>query len=354
MRVTPPRSGIPALQRLWNGDSGFAPSLLAVATAPLAVLYGSAVRVRNLAYDRGFLRSRLGPIPVISIGNLAVGGTGKTPVSAWLVRELADRGHRPALVTRGYGEDEVKLHRRWNPDVPVVRARDRLSGVDESARDGRDLAVLDDGFQHRALRRALDIVLLSPAHPLPPRLLPRGPFREPLRALRRADRILVTAKGGSEMKDALRLVDSLRRTPGLPRVDLLPLEFGPWETLDAHPASAPDGPPLIVSSIAQPAGFVRAVRSRTDRAAAAWIFADHHDYTREEVTRIAARAGQSGEGGWIATTEKDAVKLAAFRELLPEVRVLPLIVTPESGFLDALLSDMATRNPPGDSLEART
>ena len=316
------------LQRLWAGERGFGTAALGAAAGPAAAVFGTVVRARGRLYDSGLLPSSSATIPVISIGNLAVGGTGKTPVSAWLARELRQRGWMPAIVMRGHGEDEVLLHRRWNPDIPVIVSRRRLDGVREAGAAGRNIAVIDDGFQHRQLRRDLDLVLLSPAHPLPAKLLPRGPFREPLRALRRADCVLVTAKGPQEIGPATELVAELRQIPGAPPIELLPFRAGPWQTLERQPAPPPAGAPLVLCSIAQSEGFHRLAQSASKETAELLAFPDHHTYTEGEVRRIRSQAGPR----WIATTEKDSVKLAPFRELLTEVRVLPL-VPPEGGTL---------------------
>ena len=115
--------------RLWRGEGGVGPVLLGALTAPLAVIYGSVVRTRNLLYRVGVLPAADPPLPVVSVGNLAVGGTGKTPVSGWLAAEFERLGLRPAIVMRGYGEDEVRLHRRWSPAIPVIVTPRRLDGV---------------------------------------------------------------------------------------------------------------------------------------------------------------------------------------------------------------------------------
>ena len=312
-------------------------------TAPFAVIYGSAVRTRNLLYRIGVLPSSDPPLPVVSVGNLAVGGTGKTPVSGWLARELERLGLRPAIVMRGYGEDEVRLHRRWSPATPVIATRRRIDGVREALRLGRGVAVLDDGFQHRSLRRDLDIVLLSPAHPLPPHLLPRGPFREPLGALRRADLILVTSKGEGEREAADRLAAELRRAPGLPPVDRWRLEPGEWERLEGSRGSPPDAPVLAVASVAEPRSFLALVRARLGEEPEARLYPDHHHYTRDDAVRIARLA----DGRTVVTTEKDAVKLEAFAELLPPVRVLPLVAVPGDGVIGRILGALPGGAAPG-------
>jgi tetraacyldisaccharide 4'-kinase len=312
---------------------------LATLTAPMAVAFAGVVRARNLLYDTGLLSSRAAPIPVVSIGNLAVGGTGKTPVSAWVAHVLRLAGRRPAIVMRGYGEDEILLHRRWNPDVPVFRAPSRAHGTREAVLAGSDVVILDDGFQHRALRRDLNFVLLSPAHPLPARLLPRGPFREPLAALRRAHRVLVTAKGLHETEAAVGMAAELRKVPGLPPVDVFSFRLGAWAELDGRSATLPPGPPFVVTAVAEPEGFARGVGDHTGGVPECLSFPDHHAYSREDAERIGRMAG----GRWIAVTEKDAVKLLPFQYLLPTSRVLALEPVPPAHLADAIVQGVAGR-----------
>jgi len=300
----------------------------------LSTLFGWGVRLRNLLYDHRLLPSRRGPIPVIGVGNLAVGGTGKTPVSGWLISLLRAAGRRPALVARGYGRDELLLHREWNPDVPIIASPDRLRGVRQAAREGADVVVLDDGFQHRRLQRDFDVVLLSPSHPLPPRLLPAGPWREGLDALRRADLILMTVRDQEERLQSRELLHFLRGLPGLPPLYTLPLVPGDWRTLEGgHGESPPSSPPLVVASIALPEVFERMVRVRCERIAGSWFLGDHAEYGASELAEL---RGRVPPGGWIATTEKDAVKLREVAAGLPPVWVLPLEVSPGPELLDVL------------------
>lgn len=307
-------------RRWWSGRAGVAGAILSLLTLPAECLFRGLVRARDTAYRRGWLRTLEGPVPVVSVGNLTLGGTGKTPVAAWIAAELLDLGARPALVARGYGADELALHRRWNPQVPVVADPRRWRGVREAARRGADVAILDDGFQHRALARDLDVVLLSAEDPLPPRLLPRGPYREGLKALRRAQFAVVTHRTAT-----IERVEELEATihracPELPLARAR-LGFGGWADLSGAPSPPPEGSVLALASVARPDSFVRMVREATGRDPELLAFPDHHRYTAAQVRAMAGRAG----GRAVVTTEKDAVKLEAFRpNLSPEVRVLKL------------------------------
>jgi tetraacyldisaccharide 4'-kinase len=345
------------VERLW-----FSPDLAAraarAALTPLELLYGGAVALRGRLYDAGVLATHAAPIPALSVGNLTVGGTGKTPVSAWLAGELAERGARPAIVLRGYGSDEPLVHRILNPGMTVVASPDRVAGVERAAASGCDVAVLDDAFQHRRSARTADAVLVSTERWSETRhLLPAGPWREPLSALRRASLAIVTRKSAS-LDDARRVAERVKRAAGGIATAIVHLTLGelravprgmlvPRSTDDAtgraasavhfddgrsaaspHDTSAEQATPsslapsalegqrvLAISAIGDPAAFEgqlaalgASVESRS--------FADHHHFTPSEAARLAGAAAQLartvGDGAPAAVcTLKDAVKLAS-------------------------------------------
>lgn len=328
----------PALlvRRWWAGGGGRAGRLARTLTAPSELLYRLGIALRNGAFDAGWLRAHGTAGPVVSVGNLVVGGTGKTPVSAWLCSELVRAGGRPALVARGYGADELRLHRRWNPDVPVHPHPDRVRAALEAFGRGAGIVVLDDGFQHRRLARDLDLVLLAAEQPFPGRLLPRGPYREPAGALGRADAVLVTRRtAGPRAVEAL--ADELaRRFPRLPvgRVRLVP---SGWTDLHGRPAEPPSGPLAAVSSVAGPEDFEALVGEVTGTRPRSLAFPDHHDFSPSDVVGIGRSAGEAT----VVTTEKDAVKLVPFAEHLPRVRVLALRVEPGEGSAEILEAVLA-------------
>lgn len=306
--------------------------LLTPVALPLALLFGAGVRIRNVLYGREILRAHRAPIPVVSVGNLTVGGTGKTPVSGWVVNRLQAKGARPALITRGYGADEVELHRRWNPEAPVIVHSDRLAACRGAAEAGAGVCVLDDGFQRRRLARDVDIVLLSPADPLPARLLPRGPYREPLGALRRADLVLIPYRTEEELGRCHELTDRLGRRVGFPPVYPLSLEPGPWEDLDGQPATAPDGPVVVLCSVARPESVASVARTAGATVEEVLVYPDHHEYDDEDVDEIR----RSARGRTLVTTEKDAVKLTSYRGRLGDPRVVPLRPRPVGAVARAL------------------
>ena len=313
--------------RWWRGEAGVAGAVASALALPASAAYAAAMTLRNAAFDSGVLSTHRARIPVISVGNITVGGTGKTPFAGWVVEQLLASGLKPALVSRGYGADEPSLHRRWNPGSLVVTDPDRRAGVAEATSQGADIAVLDDGFQHRRIGRDLDIVLLAERQGVRIRLLPRGPFREGLRALRRADLVVLTHMGApartmDHMANALAAV-----RPDLPRVQL---RFAPdaWRTLDDLEADPPDGKDLLgVTSVADPAPFGPMVNALTGAAVKVRVFPDHHDYSEADVRAIAEEAA----GRPIVTTEKDSVKLVRFANALPDARVLGLRLDWEAG-----------------------
>jgi len=305
--------------RWWSGEGGGAGSLLRLLALPLEVGFRGASGLRNRMYDSGVLPLQRAPVPVISVGNLSVGGSGKTPLAAWLVRGLRARGENPALIVHGYGEDELVLHRRWNPDCLVIAEQDRAYGAWKAARKGASVVVLDDGFQHRRLAREMDVILIPSNTPAKMRLLPRGPFREPLSAVARADVVAVTQKGKGEPTPELeRCLAPFLKAP-LMKVALV---ADGWTSLSGEPAEPPEAGFLAICGIGDPDGFARTLREATGREGELLALPDHHDYSWGDVLEIESRL----RGRTLVTTEKDAVKLEAFADDLPETLVLHLRV----------------------------
>lgn len=293
--------------------------------APAELPYRLAVAGRNSWYCRR-PPSPLA-IPAVSVGNVTVGGTGKTPVVRWLGEWLRGAGLRTAIVARGYGADEVALYRRWFGDEAVFTGRDRTALVATAGEQGHQLAVVDDGFQHRRLHRALDILLVAAEDPWPVRMLPRGPYREPLASARRADHVLVTRRTASGEAAAAWRERLGRVAPGVP-TQVADLRMGGWRDLLGAPAGVPPGDVMAVSSIARPDAFLAGLESvlpgaRIETAA----FADHHSYTPRDVRDLLRRR----HGRTLVCTAKDAVKLVAFRELWAHCAVVGFRVEGEPG-----------------------
>ena len=297
-------------ERIWEGRD-VAARVARVALSPLELAYRSVVAARGAMYDAGLLRARPTVLPAVSVGNLSVGGTGKTPIAAWVASELRTRGGRPAVILRGYGDDEPMVHATLNPAIPVVIASDRVAGIAEARVGGADVVVLDDAFQHRRAARHADIVLVSAdSWARGRRLLPAGPFREPLRALRRAAFVIVTRKAAST-EDAERIAALLAgNAPGVP-IGIVSLQ--PADLRESQgPGTAPldllrDARVYAIAAIADPRAFLAQLRQAGARSVSASTFPDHHAFTAQDGIRLALAARDADV---VVCTLKDAVKLA--------------------------------------------
>jgi tetraacyldisaccharide 4'-kinase len=285
---------------------------------PIAAMYGAAIRLRNARYDRIPRASHAAPIPLISVGNLTTGGTGKTPFVILLVQRLIALGRRPAVLTRGYRgsaespADEVLELRNALPQTPVIVDADRVRSAAAVARDGADCAVLDDGFQHRRLRRDLDIVLIDALDPWGgDALLPAGRLREPTASLQRAHLIVLTRANLPELDAVARLREHVRQLA--PQAPILDAAVDIERIVDAGGSSlSPDSlrPSRVVPvcAIGNPDAFAATVRSIAALVADGIRFRDHHRYRPADISRILDAAGRCRADA-VVTTRKDWVKL---------------------------------------------
>jgi tetraacyldisaccharide 4'-kinase len=291
---------------VWYGE-GFGALIARAALTPAEWLYGAVSLIAGAARARGAGASA---VPTVSVGNITVGGTGKTPMAAWVAAELRARGCAPAILLRGYGDDEPLVHAVLNPTVAVVANPSRRSGGAQAVAQGATALVLDDAFQHRQMPRDADIVLVSADlwHDVPVRLLPAGPFREPLLALRRASCIVVTRKSAT-VERAGQVVAQLQRAAGdvpIAVVHLAPHEMREWSSDGAEPLASLRGERVLaVSGIGAPDAFLAQLRAMGAAVAAA-TYADHHAYSTADVAHLTARAR---DGARVLCTLKDAVKL---------------------------------------------
>jgi tetraacyldisaccharide 4'-kinase len=307
-------------RRWWAGELGAGGRALSVLAAPLSWTWSGAAALAGRRRLSGAVRVE--GLGVVSVGNLAVGGTGKTPLVGWIVSRLREAGTAPAVVVGARGRDEALLHERHLAGVPVMVDRDRVAACRRARAMGANVVVLDDGFQHRRLRRDLDVVLLSVEDSFPGRVLPCGPYREGPAGLGRANAVLLTRRTATA--DALRRMAQQTDTwaPGCV-IGAVELASSGWTDLAGRPAEAPDGDVLAVCGVARPHAFRAAVGLRVRGAVELVAFEDHHDYTPADLVRIRERARRRP----IVITEKDAVKLrplagpdAAIRVLVEEVR----------------------------------
>jgi len=303
---------------------------------PLTGVYGAATALRNTLFDRGVLPSHRLEQPVVSVGNLSVGGSGKTPFVIALGELLKARGIRFDVLSRGYrrktrgvlvvepdgnaadfGDEPLLIARRLG--VPVIVGESRYAAGQAGERKFQpQLHILDDGFQHRSLARDFDIVLIS-ERDFEDKMVPSGRLREPLSSLRRADAIVLPA-GVAVDHPALRrkLIWRIERELVLP--------------------SLPSAP-VVFCGIARPEQFFAQVRAAGITPAAEIEFRDHHAYDRSDIARLLAMRGNLGAGGFL-TTEKDAVNLGSLQaDLKPfAVAALSLTLNHPTDAVDAILA----------------
>jgi tetraacyldisaccharide 4'-kinase len=362
-----------ALVRAWwrRGESPKARALLAPLLAAEAGFRG-AVAARGALYRAGILRPERVDAPVISVGNLAVGGAGKTPAVMAVAERLAAAGRTVAVLSRGYGArrrdarvvsdgrslllgageggDEPVLLARRLPGARVLCGPRRAELARRAVAEGADALVLDDGFQHRALARDLDVVVLDASDPFGNgHCLPRGPNREPLAALRRAGLVWlsrVDQAGAAELEDLRRLARRITgRDPVESRHSPLAVLDGLLEPREA-PRSLRRARVLLLSGLARPEAFRRTVESLGATVAAERIYPDHHTFSEAELDEALSALAPAG-CDWLLTTEKDAVRVPPSRAGDPRLRVLRVEAEVVAGgeVLDALLAQALSRHP---------
>jgi tetraacyldisaccharide 4'-kinase len=310
---------------------------------PLSTIYGSVVAARNVLYDRGLLRARRLQGGVVSIGNLSAGGSGKTPFVLLLGELLKARGVKFDVLSRGYGRqskgvrlvDPAGLPQEFGDEplliarklqVPVIVGEYRYeAGCFAESRFGAQLHLLDDGFQHRALARDFDIVLITPQDATD-KLLPAGRLREPLPSLQRAD-VVVLASGASAESFPLEGKVFWRVRRGL-----IPTNVPPR--------------PIVFCGIARPQNFVLQLRTANIEPVAEAFYRDHHAYSEKDVRELLDLKQRSEAGGFV-TTEKDAVNLGGYLSALAPLGVVPvkMELADAANAIDTMLHKINARIP---------
>lgn len=301
---------------------GLLPSLLLLLLSPLSYIYYALIRLRELLYRYGIPRSVKLPVPVISVGNITMGGTGKTPFLEFLTKFLLDRGKKVAILSRGYAgmnvrgnqvnDEYLELSERL-PSVPILLGKDRLSSAREAIKDyNPDCLLLDDGFQHWRLARDLDIVVIDGMQPFGNgSLVPAGMLREPLYSLKRANLIILSHT------DLCRPKEIQATEKYLHEID------GDMSVLEAvhHPLYLEDtaGQRLEIlwlrgkrlyafCGLGNPKSFEKTLQLSGADIVRFRDFPDHHHYSRNELTEIDSEASKLGVDA-IVTTQKDFVKI---------------------------------------------
>lgn len=317
---------------------------------PLSPLYGMLMRLREAFYRQGvFTSARLG-VPVISVGNLTLGGTGKTPMVEYLVRLLRNNGYQPAIISRGYGGatkepfnivadserlyldaayvgDEPRLLAEKLPGVPVLTGVVRKLPAAKAVELGADVLILDDGFQHMAVARDIDLVLFSgDVLAGNSRVFPGGDLREPVKALHRCNHFVLTGINEKNEARCGRFSDLLKSrfpdkdvfwTRYVFRSLVFRKETG---TVAVFEQSMAGKKCFAFCAIARPESFYQTLNDMGIDTVGFLSLADHHNYRKNEIDKIVRQAGEAG-ADFLLTTEKDLVKLNRFSSPLPLLAV---------------------------------
>lgn len=305
------------LNLISGSQQGAIPGLKRGCLAALSLFYGLAVRLRNRAFDVGLKKTHRADVPVISIGNITTGGTGKTPMVAYVANWFRERGVQPVVLSRGYrsldGEtnDEKLVLDRLCPGTPHLQNPDRVASAHRAvAEHAAQVLILDDGFQHRRLHRDLNIVLIDALNPFGyGKLLPRGLLREPLSELKRADIVLVTRADQSSDEEKNQIRETVSRlAPDVPIAEVAFHAEGLVNLVgETKPLSHLKNQPVVgFCGIGNPESFRRTLSGCEIKAFE--VFPDHHHYTAEEIAALQALANEHRAES-LVTTLKDLVKI---------------------------------------------
>ncbi len=350
-------------------------STSAIVLAPLSALYGAVTRARLALYQRGVLKvSKLGA-PVISVGNVTTGGTGKTPLVEWIARTLAREGRKVCILTRGYrrqnahtrsivsdgqrilanpmeaGDEPRLLAENLLGLAAVISDADRFAAGKWAMKElGSDAFVLDDGFQHLRLARDLNVVTIDATRPWGGgQLLPYGRLREPRHGLSRADCVVITRADQADNLDSLReevaelsrhrtIFTSRMKVRGLRRLED---QF----SSEAGESDRPIGQPIAAfCAIGNPLAFIRQLAGERYALRFVQEFSDHHQYDQSDVDALVEKAKRAGAKSLI-TTAKDAVKLRSLSFDLPcYVLEIEIVIDDEDRVLELIRAAIRKRS----------
>lgn len=315
-----------AIRRILEGNGGPAGNLLRALLYIPGKAYGIAMQTRRQAYLRNLFKSHKSTVPVIAIGNLTAGGSGKTPMTLLIARELKRMGKTPAILLRGYrqteasGSDEANLYQTLAPEILVKVNADRRQGARQAVASGADVLLMDDGFQHLKLRRDLDIVLIDATCPWGGgNTLPGGLLREPKSTLRHAGLVIITRSNQIPHDDLHRLLREIRPiahpvTPVLTATHQ-PTRLYSLENTDIALGELKDRKVVLLCGIARPEAFEATVRELGAVIVALRAGGDHHNFDRQFV--LAAIDEAESRDAVLVTTEKDRAK-GIFKDLAEE------------------------------------
>ncbi|MGD2135024.1 MAG: tetraacyldisaccharide 4'-kinase [Gemmatimonadales bacterium] len=278
---------------------------------PPSLMYRAIMAFRARVYTQHLMPQAIPSAPTVAVGNLTVGGSGKTPIAAWIAQYYAGRGLTPGVVLRGYGGDEAVVHRGLVPGAIVVEHADRIRAARQAVAEGADVVVLDDAFQRIDVARDLNVAVVSAESTrASPHTLPAGPWREGWRALRRADLVVVTRKQ-APFDVAKQVALRVRKTVPGAGLAIARLGIGGFRRLvsgDAVGLTALAGARVIASAgIGDPDSFAAQCRALGARVRLV-PWPDHHRFTPRDVAHLL----QSSSGvDYVVVTQKDAAKLKA-------------------------------------------
>ena len=328
----------------------------------LSRIYGRVMDTRNVLYDFGIFRSYRIGVPVISVGNITVGGTGKTPLAILIARLLGEMGERPAIVSRGYrrkdekslvvvsdgskvieetevtGDEPLEMALALRGTAPVVCDANRVRGASYAVEKlGATVIVLDDAFQHRKIRRDFDIAVIDATDPFGSgRTLPAGRLRERVHNLSRADAIVLTRMDQSDDPEAV--ASALRAAA--PKAGVFRSSFRTTAITPKHGDSSPEGRKFFLfCGIGNPDSLLRQLASDGLDIRGSRTFRDHHNYTSGEIDEL-SRAAEAAGADALLTTRKDAVKLKNETTLPCFVVESGLFLENEQEFVDLLKSTL--------------
>lgn len=324
------------------------PRAVALLLWPLSVTYGAAARLRAWLYARGWLKQKRLGAPVISVGNLTVGGTGKTPMVIWLAEKFLAEGKRVAVLSRGYRgtggtSDEIELmKKRLQGRVSFGVGKDRYAEGRRLEAKGVDVFILDDGFQHLQLARDADVVLVDSTRPFRNAfVLPAGRLREPTSALQRATVVIFTRTGQSSLT-----VHAIQKFPGIAvypsETKLLGFRrHGASERLEPLSGTVTQ-PAFAFCGIGNPDAFFADLQQWGVKVAGSRAFRDHHRYTKDDAQALEAAAERCGAKA-LVTTEKDAQNM---REgLFSRIPIEVTVIAMEIGDENQLMRDLRAGLP---------
>jgi tetraacyldisaccharide 4'-kinase len=280
-------------------------------------VYGDLTAWRRFNYRHKWTQSFTVDVPVVSVGNLTTGGTGKTPMVMWVVRELQAMGARPAIVTRGYKAREGKSDEAEmlsnSCNCPVIVNADRVAGAKTAIIAGANVVVLDDGFQHLRLRRDLNIVLIDATNPFGyGHVLPRGMMRERPRALKDAHLVVITRcdqVAPEEIRRIRRRINRVARGVDICRAVHRPRALVDHQGIEIDPLELAGKRVVGFCGVGNPESFFTTLRDSDAELTGRLAYDDHAEYTDQTVEQVNQLANDT-DAEWLVTTEKDAVKLA--------------------------------------------